>query len=156
HGLHPLAVLCHQGCQFFRPTRPGHHAVPCGQRRLGDVPAQSVSASRNQPDLSHKILRSPSLNRQWALGSASWPRERLYCDYLFGVPLREDSFAPNLGAGGSRGNVSLTASGPPPTFAGERYSYREIIKRRRTAACSKRFGTPGAPSVDTCPPQYAS
>jgi hypothetical protein len=38
----------------------------------------------------------------------------------------------------------------------EGYSDREIIKRWRTAAGSKRFGTPGAPSVDTCPPQYAS
>src|ERR1700674_3956982 len=51
--LHPLAVLRHQGCQLFRPTRSGYHAVPCGQRRLGDVPPQSVSASRNQPDLHH-------------------------------------------------------------------------------------------------------
>ena len=30
-------------------------------------------------------------------------------------PLREDSFAPNHGAGGSRCNISLTGSGSPPT-----------------------------------------
>ena len=64
HGFHPLAVLRHQGCQLFRPTRSGYHAVPCGERRLGDVPPQPVSASRNQPDLRHEIFRSPSLDRQ--------------------------------------------------------------------------------------------
>src|SRR5258707_8503526 len=59
-GLHPLAVLCPQGRQLFRPTRSSYHAVPCGQRRLGDVPPQPVSASRNQPDLRHcKILHTP-------------------------------------------------------------------------------------------------
>src|SRR5467141_3855039 len=50
HGLHPLAVLRYQRCQLFCPTRSSYHAVPGGQRRLGDVPPQSVSASRNQPD----------------------------------------------------------------------------------------------------------
>src|SRR5882724_4369293 len=50
HGLQPLAVLRYQRCQLFCPTRSSYHAVPGGQRRLGDVPPQSVSASRNQPD----------------------------------------------------------------------------------------------------------
>jgi hypothetical protein len=50
HGLHPLAVLRYRRCQLFCPTRSSYHAVPGGQRRLGDVPPQSVSASRNQPD----------------------------------------------------------------------------------------------------------
>src|ERR1700731_920913 len=53
-GLHPLAVLRHQGRQLFRPTRSGYHAVPCGQRRLDDVPPQPTSASRNQPNLRHE------------------------------------------------------------------------------------------------------
>jgi len=46
----------------------------------------------------------------------------------------------------------------PPSAAQtaiERYSYREIIKRQRTAADFKRFGRPGGPSVDSCPPRYA-
>src|SRR5467141_332688 len=50
HGLQPLAVLRYQRCQLFCPTRSSYHAVPGGQRRLGDVPPQSVSTSRNQPD----------------------------------------------------------------------------------------------------------
>src|SRR6266481_2677198 len=54
HGFHLLAVLRDQRCQLFRPTRSGYHAVPCGQRRLGDVPPQPVSASRYQPDLRHE------------------------------------------------------------------------------------------------------
>src|SRR6202011_4116747 len=41
-GLPPLAVLRHEGCQLFRPSRSGYHAVPCGQRHLGDVPPQPV------------------------------------------------------------------------------------------------------------------
>src|SRR5260370_25329051 len=53
-GLHPPAVLRHQGCQLLLPTRSGYHAVPCVQRRLGDVPPQPASASRNQPDLRHE------------------------------------------------------------------------------------------------------
>src|SRR5216683_206307 len=57
NGLHPLAVLHHQRCQFLRPARSGYHAVTCGQRCLGDVPPQPVSASRNQPDLHRLLLR---------------------------------------------------------------------------------------------------
>src|SRR6266481_150514 len=53
NGLHPLAILRHQRCQFLRPTRSGYYAVAGGQRRLDDVPSQTVSASRNQPDLPH-------------------------------------------------------------------------------------------------------
>src|SRR6266853_6926505 len=52
-GLHPRAVLRHQRRQFLRATRSGYHAVARSQRRLSDVPPQSVSASRNQPDLRH-------------------------------------------------------------------------------------------------------
>src|SRR6266850_3866266 len=66
-GLHPLAVLRYQGCQLFRPTRSGYHAVPCGQRRLRDVPPQPISASRNQPDLRHENPPFSFLNRLWAL-----------------------------------------------------------------------------------------
>src|SRR6267378_2463967 len=57
NGLHPLAVLRHQRCQFLRPARSGYHAVTCGQRCLGDVPPQPVSAPRNQPDLHRLLLR---------------------------------------------------------------------------------------------------
>src|SRR5882762_5047836 len=53
NGLHTLAILRRQRSQLFRPTRSGYHAVTCGQCRLGDVSSQSVSASRNQPDLCH-------------------------------------------------------------------------------------------------------
>src|SRR6202140_4017934 len=60
-GLHPPAKLRYQRCQFLRPTRSSYDAVAGGQRRLGDVPPQSVPASRNQPDLRHcNILYSPS------------------------------------------------------------------------------------------------
>ena len=52
-------------CQLFCPTRSGYHAVPCGQRRLGDVPPQSVSASRNQPDLRHENPPFSFLDRLW-------------------------------------------------------------------------------------------
>src|SRR6266404_6011905 len=52
-GLHPRAVLRHQRRLFLRATRSGYHAVARSQRRLSDVPPQSVSASRNQPDLPH-------------------------------------------------------------------------------------------------------
>jgi len=53
YGLHPLAILRHRRCQFLRPTRSSYDAVACGQRRLGDVSPQTVSASRNQPNLRH-------------------------------------------------------------------------------------------------------
>ena len=53
NGLHPPAVLLHQGCQFLRPTRSSHDVVACGQHRLGDVPPQPVPTPRNQPDLGH-------------------------------------------------------------------------------------------------------
>src|ERR1700682_3602885 len=42
HRLHPSDVLLDKGYQLFRPTRSGYHAVPGGQRRLGDVPPQPV------------------------------------------------------------------------------------------------------------------
>jgi hypothetical protein len=32
----------------------------------------------------------------------------------------------------------------------------KISRRRRTAVDFKRFGGSGAPSVDSCPPRYAS
>src|SRR6267143_3093793 len=79
-GLHPLAVLCHQGCQLFRPTRSSYHAVPCGQRRLGDVPPQPVSTSRNQPDLRHENPPFSFLDRLCALRLGQLD-SRAYCDY---------------------------------------------------------------------------
>jgi hypothetical protein len=54
------------------------HAVPSGQRRLGDVPPQPVSGSRNQPDLRHENSPFSFSDRLWALDSASWPRQRVY------------------------------------------------------------------------------
>src|SRR6266852_4115421 len=72
-GLPPLALLRHQGCQLFRPKRSGYHAVPCGQRRLGDVPPQPVSASRNQPDLRHENPPFSFLDRLWALRLGQLP-----------------------------------------------------------------------------------
>src|SRR6267154_559038 len=57
-GLHPRAVLRHQRRQFLRATRSGYHAVARSQRRLSDVPPQSVSAARNQPDLRHCKISS--------------------------------------------------------------------------------------------------
>src|SRR6202040_3293112 len=59
NGLHPLTVLRHERRQFLRSTRSGYHAVTCRQRRLGDVPPQPVSASRNQPcSLCHFLVLS--------------------------------------------------------------------------------------------------
>src|ERR1700730_5828969 len=71
-GLLALAGLRHTRCPFFRAPRSAYHAVTYGQSRLGDVSSQSVSASRNQPDLQRLLLGHHI--RSYAF--------LCYCDYL--------------------------------------------------------------------------
>ncbi len=53
YGLDALTVLLHQWGELPEPSRPRNYAISCGKRCLRDVAPQPVTASRNQPDLSH-------------------------------------------------------------------------------------------------------
>jgi hypothetical protein len=60
NGLHPLAILRHQKCQFFRPTRSGYYAVAGGQRRLDDVVSKNAINFANCRSCQSQISLFPS------------------------------------------------------------------------------------------------